>query len=233
MLEIIVQNRKEAIMAEKFGADRVELVSAMREGGLTPSYGAIKQVLNSVSIPVQVMIRPHSYYYNYGKSDMEIITDDIKKVLELGGNRIVFGTLTEGKKVNEKNLEKIINISSELDITFHRAFEDILFQHEAYKTLSKYKKNVKRILTSAGAVGCVEGKYKLRELVKLSQKIGGPIIMPGAEDLGAETINRVHETVDAQQYHVGPTVRINESYANDFDKKKIDYIINVLKNDII
>lgn len=229
MLEIIVQNGKEAIAAEKLGADRLELVSAMGEDGLTPSYGTIKQVLKSVNVPVQVMIRPHGYYYNYGESDMEAILDDIKLVLELGGNRIVFGSLTEDKKVHEKNIEKVIKTFPEIDITFHRAFDDIPHQHDAYKTLIKYKRNVKRILTSAGEIGCVVGKYKLKELVRISKKMNGPIIMPGAEDLGAETIKEVHKTVGAQQYHVGPTVRLNESYANGYDKAKIDYIINALK----
>ncbi|EGA91383.1 copper homeostasis protein [Planococcus donghaensis MPA1U2] len=53
MIEVIVQNEQEAVEAEKLGAGRLELVSSINEGGLTPSFETIKQVLNSVAIPVQ------------------------------------------------------------------------------------------------------------------------------------------------------------------------------------
>lgn len=70
LIEVIVQNDEEAIEAEKLGADRLELVAAIQEGGLTPSYGTIKQVLHSVRIPVSIMIRPHSYHYVYNQTDL-------------------------------------------------------------------------------------------------------------------------------------------------------------------
>ena len=72
LVEVIVQNAEDAIQAERFGADRLELVSAMSEGGLTPSYGAVKGVLNSTKLPVQIMIRPHSYGFQYSEADWEI-----------------------------------------------------------------------------------------------------------------------------------------------------------------
>lgn len=68
-IEAIVLNEEDAKTAEAYGADRLELVSAIAEGGLTPSYGTIKQVVKSVQIPVMVMVRPHSYHYNYQQSE--------------------------------------------------------------------------------------------------------------------------------------------------------------------
>ena len=122
-IEVIVQNGEEAEQAEKMGANRLELVSAISEGGLTPSYGTIKQVLRKVSIPVYVMIRPFSYHYYYQRDDLEIIYEDIRKVIELGGTNIVFGTLNKDHTVNEEVLESIINIAPDVEITFHRAFD--------------------------------------------------------------------------------------------------------------
>ncbi len=60
ILEVIATTVTDAVIAEKSGADRIELVTGMLEGGLTPSYGLIEEVVRSVSIPVQVMVRPHS-----------------------------------------------------------------------------------------------------------------------------------------------------------------------------
>src|SRR5690625_6277346 len=86
-IEVIVQNGAEAIAAERLGADRLELVSAIQEGGLTPSYGTIKQVLESVSIPVYIMVRPHSYHYDYQENEMQFINDDVKNIMKLGGTK--------------------------------------------------------------------------------------------------------------------------------------------------
>jgi copper homeostasis protein len=56
MLEIIATTVEDAKRIEASGANRIELVSALTEGGLTPSYGLIKKVVESVTIPVNVMI---------------------------------------------------------------------------------------------------------------------------------------------------------------------------------
>ncbi len=149
-LEVIVQNGEEAKQAEKLGADRVELVSAIAEGGLTPSYGTIQQVLEHVTIPVQVMIRPHSFHFCYSKGDLDIIWKDIEALIDMGGERIVFGALNRDSTINETALEAIITRFPQLDITFHKAFDEVPSLKDAYQTLAKYKKNIKRILTSGG-----------------------------------------------------------------------------------
>nr|SUY20301.1 copper homeostasis protein [Clostridioides difficile] len=60
MLEIIGMSVEDAKIIEDVVADRIELVSALTEGGLTPSFGLIESVVNSVKIPVNVMIRHHA-----------------------------------------------------------------------------------------------------------------------------------------------------------------------------
>lgn len=217
-IEVIVQNGNEAIQAERFGADRLELVTAISEGGLTPSYGTMKQVLESVSIPVYIMIRPHSYHYNYQRSDQEIIYEDIKKVVELGGTNIVIGALNEDNTIDEGVLENIIEIAPHLDITFHRAFDETVSLIEAYRTLAKYEQHVKTILTSGGAVDCLAGLQELKELVLESRSINGPQIMPGS-GLSLTNIGKIHGVVDAKQYHFGKAVRVDQSFAKDFDEE--------------
>jgi len=216
-LEVIVQNGAEAIEAEKMGAERLELVSAIQEGGLTPSYGTIKQVLASVSIPVCVMIRPHSYHYLYSEADLEVIHEDIKQVIQLGGRHIVFGTLNSDHTINEAVLQDVLNISDDIHLTFHRAFDETASVIDAYQILQKYNQ-VKRILTSGGAVDCLTGQDNLQRLVQMENKDGGPRIMPGS-GLSLENIGDIHETVQAHDYHFGKSVRIDQSFANGFSKQ--------------
>ena len=48
----------DCLLAEKLGADRIELNHALELGGLTPSLGTFLEVKRQVSLPVCVMIRP-------------------------------------------------------------------------------------------------------------------------------------------------------------------------------
>lgn len=222
-LEVIVQNGQDAMEAEKYGADRLELVSAMQEGGLTPSYGTIKQVLENTSIPVFTMIRPYSHHYFYEKNDLEIIQEDVKKVLELGGTNIVFGALNKDYTVDEQVLESIISISPKLEITFHRAFDETRSVLETYETLTKYSDQVKWILTSGGAPSCQEGKQALKQLVEASREVDGPQILPGA-GLSLENIQDIHHVVRADQYHFGTAARVNHTFAKSIDEKVIQQL---------
>lgn len=223
LVEVIVQNDQEAVEAEKLGAGRLELVSAINEGGLTPSYGTIKRVLESVSIPVQVMIRPHSRNFFYSEPELETILEDVRNVLDLGGYGIVFGALNKDGTVDEKALERIIQLSGNLDITFHRAFDEIGHQLEAYRVLNKYKNHVKRVLTSGGQSDCLNGREKLKSLVQLSRDLEGPSILCGG-GLTADNLKEVHQTVNSTEYHFGRGVREDESFASGFKSEAFERI---------
>lgn len=222
-LEFIIQNKQEAIQAQELGADRLELVSAISEGGLTPSYGTIKQVLENVNIPVQIMIRPHSQHFFYTEEDFQVICEDIEVIRQLGSNRIVFGALNEDNTVNEVMLSKLFHLFPNLDMTFHRAFDEVASQKEAYTLLTKYKRNVKRILTSGGKANCEKGLEQLIRLVDLSRGLKGPVIMPGA-GLSLKNIKKMKQATRAKQFHFGKAIRVDQSFAKTFSKEAVEKI---------
>src|SRR5699024_2690008 len=166
-------------------------------------------VIESVSIQVQVMIRPHSFHFCYSDHDMTIIQEDIKKLIDLGGKRIVFGALNHDGTVNETVLKNITESYPQLDITFHKAFDEVPSLRDAYQVLAKYKSNVKRILTSGGEKDCASGRENLYELVQMARNTGGPNVMPGG-GLDVRNIADIHHHVNADQYHFGKAVRLNE-----------------------
>ncbi|MDV2684265.1 copper homeostasis protein CutC [Alkalihalophilus lindianensis] len=226
LIEVIVQNEREAMEAEELGADRLELVSSIEEGGLTPAYSTMKRVVRSVSIPVQVMIRPHSRNFFYEEADKATISKDIYELLSLGGNRIVLGALNKDYTVDESLLDEVIHYYDELDITFHRAFDHVASQIEAYKILVSYKKNIQRILTSGGESNCWKGRDRLRKLVELSLELNGPVIIPGA-GLTGENFEKIHACVGAEEYHFGSGLRKNRLFAEGFDKNTFYKITNI------
>jgi len=227
-IEVITLNKEDTLQAEKLGADRVELVSAMLEGGLTPSYGTIKNVLNNVSIPVQIMVRPHSYGFVYDEKDSETIKEDITAIKELGGNRIVFGAITDNGEVDEKLLNKVIEHAPDLDITFHRAFDHVTSQVEAYRVLNKYKHNVKRILTSGGKDKAENASNELRELVELYKKLNGPSILVGS-GVSPDNIAHLHKQIGASEYHIGSGVRTNRDMNNSLSSEEMAKVLSVFE----
>jgi|SRR5699024_9888963 len=222
-IEVITLNKEDTMQAEQLGADRVELVSAMEEGGLTPSYGTIKTVLSNTSIPAQIMVRPHSFSFVYDEKDWEIIKEDISTIINLGGNRIVFGAITKEGDIDEGLLTKVIDHAPELDITFHRAFDHATSQIDAYKVLTKYKSNIKRILTSGGEDNAPNAIPQLQKLVDLSKELNGPTILVGS-GVTPENINFLHEKIKASEYHIGSGIRMEGAFFQGLSEEKMKQI---------
>ena len=59
--EACVEGYQEAMLAEKLGADRIELCSHLDRDGLTPERETIIDVLRSISIPIKIMIFIYKY----------------------------------------------------------------------------------------------------------------------------------------------------------------------------
>ncbi|HAB33316.1 MAG TPA: copper homeostasis protein [Exiguobacterium sp.] len=201
MLEIIASTVEEAVAAEQAGADRIELVSALSEGGLTPSYGLIRQVVSTVEIPVHVLVRPHSKSFVYSKSDEETIITDIDLIRELGAAGIVVGSLTADGRVDEGFLGRIIKHKGELSLTFHRAIDSSRDILEAAEVLADFPE-VDRILTSGGQATALEGKETIARLI-----IDYPdlIILPGS-GITLENAEALLEATKASELHVGSAV---------------------------
>lgn len=201
MLEIIASTVEEAVAAEQAGADRIELVSALSEGGLTPSYGLIRQVVSTVEIPVHVLVRPHSKSFVYSKSDEEAIITDIDLIRELGAAGIVVGSLTADGRVDEGFLGRIIKHKGELSLTFHRAIDSSRDIFEAAEVLADFPE-VDRILTSGGQATAVEGKETIARLIEEHPDL---IILPGS-GITLENAETLLKATKASELHVGSAV---------------------------
>ena len=58
LLEVCVDSLESALAAQEGGADRLELCGHLSIGGVTPSFALIEAVMEQVTIPVNVLIRP-------------------------------------------------------------------------------------------------------------------------------------------------------------------------------
>lgn len=227
LVEIIVLNDEDARTAEAHGADRLELVSAISEGGLTPSLGIIKTVVESVRIPVMVMVRSHSYSFTYRKEEWAAMREDIRIARELGAAGIVFGAITEMGTLDSELLGMVLEEAKGLSVTFHRAIDEGNTL-EIYRSLCGGHFGVDRVLTSGGKPTAVEGVDSIKSMMKIGvNSPQGPIIMPGS-GLTGENIGEFHRELQALEYHFGSAVRFDGSFSRPINGKVIEKIKHVV-----
>lgn len=78
LVEICLEGVDSAVTAFNNGADRIELCANLLEGGTTPSFGCIKQCVELVKCPIQVMIRPRGGDFCYSDLEFQQMKLDIE-----------------------------------------------------------------------------------------------------------------------------------------------------------
>ncbi|MGN7177422.1 copper homeostasis protein CutC [Cytobacillus sp. SAFR-174] len=225
IIEVIADTLSDARIAEQAGAGRIELVTGLAEGGLTPSYGVIERVCKELKIPVNVMIRPHSRGFCYSEVDIEIMIQDIKVCKKLGAAGAVFGVLTPDRKVHNEHLNRLIQAADGLDITFHRAFDETDDQFAALEVIKEYPQ-ISRILTSGGQRSAADAAERLKRLHELTAD-SHLKIMAGA-GLSAENIKAFIEKVPVTEVHFGSGVRFQSSYENAINPERVQALKKII-----
>jgi len=174
-LEICCYGIDCAMTAQLSGADRVELCSAPREGGLTPSAGVLEAARRQVTIPVHPIVRPRGGDFCYTAHEFEVMKSDVALMRELGFPGLVIGMLDEDAHVDVARMRQIMALCDGMAVTFHRAFDLCHSPKRALEVLSDL--GIARILTSGQQQSAETGIPLLREL---NEQNVGPIIMAGA-----------------------------------------------------
>ncbi|MGI9355076.1 MAG: copper homeostasis protein CutC [Rhizobiaceae bacterium] len=197
IVEICIDSVEGMIAAKNAGAARVELCSALLEGGLTPSYGIVKRAISvSNAVAVQVMIRPRGGDFLYTDDEFAVMKEDIAALKALGVDGFVFGLLNADGSFDSERTAQLIELGRPASITVHRAFDMALDPFETLDTLIEL--GVDRLLTSGQAPSVLEGAPLIRQLIE--QAAGRMVIMPGG-DITARNAARIVAETDASEIH--------------------------------
>ncbi len=175
--EVCVDSVAGAVAAEDAGADRIELCSALFEGGVTPSLGLVEQVLGRVSrIRVHPIVRPRGGDFVYDSDEVALMRRDVELFRTAGVAGVVTGALTPDGAVDVPVLRSLLAAASGLSTTFHRAFDLVADPFAALETLVGC--GVDRVLTSGQEASALEGAPLIAELV--SAAAGRITVLAGA-----------------------------------------------------
>ncbi|XP_036328501.1 copper homeostasis protein cutC homolog [Rhagoletis pomonella] len=177
-LEVCVDSIGSALAAAEGGAARIELCSALTEGGLTPSPGSLKTIKKLISIPIYCMLRPRrGNDFTYSNSEMEVVLLDLELLRANGADGFVFGALTDQRTIDVEKCHRVIERAAGMPVTFHRAF-DLTNPQLMHETVTIIKElGFKRLLSSGFRATAIEGSENLAQLIAKHRDI---VIMPGA-----------------------------------------------------
>ena len=208
VLEVIVLSVDDAVQAEAGGATRVEVVRDIHEDGLTPDVRLVEQLLERVTLPLRVMVRPRNTFLVGDADHRAEIERDARRFADLPVD-IVTGYVRPAadgaSELDEEALALVAACVPRARITVHRAIERVSGDPTA--ALQRCPA-VDRVLSGGGA-----GEWAARAagLAGLQARIapvrvivGGGVSVEGVAALAAQSSLR--------ELHVGRIARAEESY---------------------
>ena len=217
-LEVIATTVADAKAIEASGAHRIELISGPLEGGLTPTPALVEAVKEAVSIPVHAMLRPHAQSFIYDQDDQTVILEEAVCLRKAGADAVVFGALTNDRRIDLLLLEGVLDKLKNVPVTFHRAIDDCYDLPWEVQRLSQYSQ-VKWILSSGGQPDAMTGLDMIRNMTLAArtaaeEKNREPVVIMGGAGLTLGNMQPFLEQSDCEWVHIGRAAR----EGNDFMK---------------
>ena len=216
ILEIVTQTADETAYAHQLGADRVELVSAITEGALTPTFGSVKTIKEDIHVPAFCMIRPHPYSFIYSENDIKEMMNDIVNQKPYA-SAFVLGCLDENDEIDELKLAKLLSVVGDTPVTFHKAFDKTPDFKKSVLTLAKYPQ-VKRVLTNFGFKNPTENIEAIKENLAFCKAHGLTVTFAGGVNLNSLPILK---QAGVQEVHISSAARIDGLAKNQLDPNTI------------
>lgn len=243
ILEICTGSIESVLAAKAGGAQRVELCSALAEGGVTPSVGLMREARKVEGIKMNVLIRPRGGDFLYTEEEIRIMEADIRAAKEVGADGVVIGALTKEGRVDMDACRRMMTAAEGMSVTFHRAFDMVSDMNRALEDVIAL--GCEKILTSGLMPTAEEG---IENLCTLVEKAAGRIsIMPGsgvspvnaARIVKATGVGEIHasarSTRTSGMEYRNPDVTMGAKDADEYARKETDArivadIVDVLIN---
>ena len=196
LLEICADSFESARRAGENGADRIELCANLLLGGTTPSPTLIRQAVKTLSIPVNVLIRPRFGDFCFTPEEKEEILDQITDCSVAGAAGVVIGALTPDGDLDVDFLSRCMAHAKGMTVTLHRCFDVCRDPFEALEQAVEL--GIDTILTSGQQSTAVKGMPLLKELHAAA---AGRIHLMAASSISAAIIPQIHAETGIHHFH--------------------------------
>lgn len=195
--EACVETFEQAMLAEKKGADRIELCSELSVGGLTPAAELMKKTCSVLKIPVMVMIRPRAGNFHYSEEEISQMKQEIDLAKKAGAAGVVFGLLTSKNQIDIENTRILADYATPLPVTFHKAIDELENPADGVPVLKNIR-GITRILTSGGKATADEGAEVIR---KMREAAGENLTIVAAGKITDKNVNQIQQLTQVSEFH--------------------------------
>ncbi|PSR09541.1 MAG: copper homeostasis protein [Bacteroidetes bacterium] len=197
LLEACVETLPQAVQAAARGAHQLELCANLAQGGLTPSLELTGAVLQAVSIPVKVMIRPRAGDFVFPAAKIQEMRRSIVAFQALGVAHFVIGMATAAGYLDTAAIRDLATAFPDARFTVHKVIDEVRDPLPAIDALNTIP-NIRSILTSGGAPTALAGAAAIR--LFQSRLLAGRTVV-AAGKITANNLAEVHAAIGATAYH--------------------------------
>jgi copper homeostasis protein len=201
LLEVIVQTVADARAATDGGADRLEVVRAIQDGGLTPLLSMVRAIAAETPLPLRVMVRENAGY-ELAPGELPALRRAAAEFAEAGVDGMVIGFARSGEALLE-DVERVLESAPHVHVTFHRAFDALTDPLGTIPQLIRLP-NIDHILTSGGDGNAEARSERLAQYVRRAGP-GVAIIAGGGVD--EESLSLFARVGCVREVHVGRAAR--------------------------
>ena len=202
ILEVIACSVADAIEAERGGAGRLEIVSELKRGGLTPSFDLVAEIKQRVAIPVRVMLRESDGFGVTDESEIDRLCAAAERFASLEVDGFVIGFLKDGE-VDVALTQRVLAYAPSTRATFHHAFEAAQDKSKALIAIKRMPQ-VDRVLSHGGTDGLDLRVQRLKQYAAM----GAPeLIVLAGGSIDGNAISQITCETNIREFHVGRAAR--------------------------
>jgi copper homeostasis protein len=169
LIEVIVQTVADARAATHGGADRLEVVRDIRDGGLTPPLSLVRAIKDETPLPLRIMVRENAGY-GMNPDELPRLRAAAGEFEELGVDGIVIGFSEHGQLALD-DVRRVLEVVPKVRVTFHRAFDQLRDPVAAIDDVMRVAQ-IDRILTDGGGG---DARSRCRRLTEYRAKAGARV----------------------------------------------------------
>ncbi|AFV88749.1 CutC family protein [Acidipropionibacterium acidipropionici ATCC 4875] len=206
LLEVICRHEHDARRAAEGGADRIELLGSLDDGGMSPEPVILARTVSAVDIPVRPMVRLRQGFSTDG-GEIARLRGLIESYLDSGAEGVVMGFLDADTEV-DVGVMTLLAGTPPCRWTFHRAIDVTLRPRDAWVTVMQLP-GVDQVLTAGSSLDVEHGLDELISMARSSPR-AAELVMAGG-GLAPEHVPWLMRA-GVRAFHIGRPARPQGSY---------------------
>jgi copper homeostasis protein len=211
LLEVVVLHPRDVPGADEGGADRLYLIDAVEDGGLSPEPAQVSSVCKETDLPVRVLLRLNDSLTTTG-GELTRLVGLAESYLTVGAEGVAFGFLDTELGIDVEVCGHLAEQLPGVPWTFHRAFDDALEVDRAWRRVAGLP-GLDAVLSAGSPRGMEAGHDELTDRATASPEVAR-LLMAGGGLQGEHVPWLVRAGV--RQFQVGRSVRPGGSWDRSY-----------------